>query len=494
MIAQSQRARPDPTDWLPYFFILVSLLMGGLFAFVNPPFQAPDEFGHFFRAYGISEGYLVAAKTTRLPESVVALTRRFPLHLETVRKIESSELVAAISNRLSPENATGVSNEGTNLNTWFPYIPAAAAILIGRLLGASPLVLLYLGRLANLAAYSSLVFLALRLLPACRPLLFVVALSPMVLYQAASLSWDSIAFALAFLFCALLIRLAMSVDNLTHGELIALLAGVAAITLCKVDVALMPLLLLIPVSKFGTRRNYLVFLSVCIALSVALTVYWQAENRENVALFQLASAQRGVQFPSNIWFLYFNTGYVLNAIVRTAIANWYVYLTNFAGTFGWLAVNLPSWAVLSYTVLFITTGLVGAPGIRWTWMQRAVLVSVVILGAASVLLAMWLAETPLSYIQDVILQDAGALPGIQGRHFVPFAIPVLLLLGIPAARVSQRWLLVSASVVMIGLDFVGLQAIRARYYGHTAATSILPGVVSYEGRLVRRSGPTPCDQ
>ena len=46
---------------------------------------------------------------------------------------------------------------------------------------------------------------ALRLIPAGRIILLTVALMPMVIHQAASLTWDSIAFGIGFLYCAIVI-------------------------------------------------------------------------------------------------------------------------------------------------------------------------------------------------------------------------------------------------------------------------------------------------
>ena len=43
-------------------FIFVGLLFGLLFLIVTPPFQAPDEPAHFFRAYEISDLGIIAER------------------------------------------------------------------------------------------------------------------------------------------------------------------------------------------------------------------------------------------------------------------------------------------------------------------------------------------------------------------------------------------------------------------------------------------------
>ncbi len=41
--------------------LCVGLAYGGLLLVVTPPFLAPDELAHFYRAYQISEGHLIGA-------------------------------------------------------------------------------------------------------------------------------------------------------------------------------------------------------------------------------------------------------------------------------------------------------------------------------------------------------------------------------------------------------------------------------------------------
>ena len=40
-------------------FLKIGLVFGLLFVFIVPPFQVPDEFDHFFKAYLVSKGNFV---------------------------------------------------------------------------------------------------------------------------------------------------------------------------------------------------------------------------------------------------------------------------------------------------------------------------------------------------------------------------------------------------------------------------------------------------
>ena len=71
-----------------------------------------------------------------------------------------------------------------------------------------------------------------------------------------------IAFAMGFLFCALVICHSCGSNIALEDRDYAMLFGSAVIvSLCKVDAVLLPMLLLIPAKKFPTRRFQMVFLA-----------------------------------------------------------------------------------------------------------------------------------------------------------------------------------------------------------------------------------------
>src|SRR3954464_8500313 len=64
------------------FFLLVASLFGVLYALVLPPFQSPDEFNHFYRAWQISTGQLIGLKTIDrlggiLPQGLMTISKPF---------------------------------------------------------------------------------------------------------------------------------------------------------------------------------------------------------------------------------------------------------------------------------------------------------------------------------------------------------------------------------------------------------------------------------
>lgn len=451
-------------DLLPIIFVLLCSVLGILYVFTTPPLQVPDEFAHLFRAYGLSEGYFVAPVLTPVPVSVSRLTSQFPPHLETVRKTSVAELLAGLRDPLRPQDVIRVPNEGMNVNTWIPYIPSALIIFFARLLHASPLALFYLGRLANLAGFIVLTWMALRCLPSCRLALFAISLMPTVIHQASGLSWDSISFGIAFLFCALVLQANSRPNNITKPEYRILWIAVVIVSLCKMDFALLPLIFLIPTSRYGSRKQQGLFFIACAVGVITTNMLWQLVNHENLLLFKQAiDRQYHTNFPDNIWYLYYNTGYLINALWRSLLQTGFMHLNEFVGTFGWLVVRLPPYLVYLYVALLFSVGIASLSKLRLSWGQRTAVLCVVVGGCFGATLAMWL-ETPVSYIHDAILQNVGTLYGIQGRHYIPFALPALLLLSNRVVRIRPIWLVLATTLVALAVNIMGLAQIRQTYY------------------------------
>ena len=128
-----------------------------------------------------------------------------------------------------------------------PYIPSAIGIRIGRLFGASAFMLVLLARLAELAAFVAIVALAVRRLPTRGWVLAVVALMPVAIFQASTVSADAITNALALL----VIADALALDGPTRRPraralLIETVCATIALALCKQPYILAAGLLLLP--------------------------------------------------------------------------------------------------------------------------------------------------------------------------------------------------------------------------------------------------------
>ena len=153
-----------------------------------------------------------------------------------------------------------------------PYLPQVVGIAFGKAFDLSPLVLMYLGRVANLSASVLVLLAALRAAPFFGWVLLLLSLMPMMMFQMASLSPDGLTNALAFLFIGLVLRLLVANGPVDRKTLATLVIVPVALSLSKQPYALLILLLLaVPARAFGDRRRHLLaFASICAVSLVAM--------------------------------------------------------------------------------------------------------------------------------------------------------------------------------------------------------------------------------
>ena len=194
-------------DHLPHRFVFFfGLLFGGSLVFLSPPYSAPDELAHFYRAYHCSQGKLYARKQdgnagdvlpVSLTETYVAIADRAGNDEEF--EISWAKIEKALGIPLDPQRQQFISFSNTALFSPVPYLPQSLAICVARLWGPAPLAMLYLARTANLIVYLLLAAAAVRLAPIHKWTLALVALVPMSIYLAASLSADAMTLGLSLL-------------------------------------------------------------------------------------------------------------------------------------------------------------------------------------------------------------------------------------------------------------------------------------------------------
>jgi uncharacterized membrane protein len=128
-----------------------------------------------------------------------------------------------------------------------PYLPSAIGIRIGRLFGASPFMLVLLARLADLAAFIALGALAIRRLPTRSWVLAILALTPVMIFQAATVSADVVTTALALVVIAdALALMARPVGDVPRALLVETAIVTLALALSKQPYFLAAALLLVP--------------------------------------------------------------------------------------------------------------------------------------------------------------------------------------------------------------------------------------------------------
>ena len=204
-------------------FLIIGLIYGFGFLIVTPAFQVPDEYEHFYRSLYVSEGHIVPEKLgdisgVYVPESVKYTSDTVNQEWYTFlqEKNNKTNLTSLLYLPFNNKNMVFEDISRIFVITYspVPYIISAFVIDIGKSFNLAPLALMYVGRLANLLAWVFLTYLAIKITPIYKWVFFMLALLPMTLFEAASLSADSFMLGLSFLIIAVFFKYAFD-DSIT---------------------------------------------------------------------------------------------------------------------------------------------------------------------------------------------------------------------------------------------------------------------------------------
>jgi uncharacterized membrane protein len=441
--------------------LLLGLVFGLLFCAASVPFMVPDEFAHFYRAYQISETHWLSEMSStyavggELPASFIRLDERFQwMILKPSSRVQASELMRLLRTPLHPEEKAFFSFKNTALYSPVGYLPQALGMLAGRLFGASALGIFYLGRVFNLLVWLGLTWAAIRSMPVLKWALLTLALMPMTVSQAASLSVDGILNGLCFLFIARIARAAWDEATCIDWREIGLwVIMLTLITQCKsAYLVLGVLVLMVPPHKFGSWQRQMLKLGLVVGIATLSYIGWvQALAGQGITMAMTEEFDPGLQTqmirtdPAAFGYL------LLETFQRMALP----LVVSAIGYFGWLNQPQPPAVYPLYIAFafFLTLFDHHYPAVRVTAWQRLVSAGVVAAGMVAVAMAIYVIGNPVNY---------GKIEGIQGRYFIPMGILLSIIISNRALRVPAWVIKIAAPMGTATFLVVAVLTVGAR--------------------------------
>jgi uncharacterized membrane protein len=403
-------------------FVRLSLSFGLIFCFLVPPFQAPDEVTHFFRAYQVAEAQLIPQAQGNvgggeLPINLSKFANLWEnLKFQPNNKASRTQFEASFQIDLQPQQRSFVGFVST-LYSPVPYLAQAIGIIPGRVFSAPPWLLFYSGRISNLVIGTAIAWAAIRLTPVFKSVFLLLGLMPMALFLRASLSADSFNNSIALLLVALVLQLAVGLkpEEQVSDRQIGFVAVVSLLlALCKPTyLPLIGLWLLIPPNRFGSQRRYWSSMAAIFIPSLLGWLSWSLVVRG------LYPPPPNV-FPSQqVQFVLSQPLKFLNILNRTFNDQLEQYLQEFVGTLGWLDTPLPGILRISYLIMLILVAVIETkPEIHLRRIQKQLIFAIFMVTGFLVCLSQYIIWTPVANPK---------IDGIQGRYFIAIA-PLLLLL------------------------------------------------------------------
>lgn len=446
--------------------LAASVLTGLAFIAVFPPFTIADEPAHFYRAYLLSEGRLhvtleMGRAGAMLPSSLATVVERSLVGLvrnpDAAFDTERWRAIRAIP--LEPESRGFLEFPSSGMLPFLAYIPQAIGIAFGRAFSAPPVVLLYLGRLANLLVASWLMASALKMLPGWRWPLLLVALSPAAISLRASLSPDALTFALTLSAAACIFRHAFEGQrgSTPHG-LAPGLAAAAALCLTKLPYCLL-LLSGLPHLRRLRRGRRLAALALALVVTAPPLAYsaWCAARvdqplRSDLRIDREGQIRRAVTEP----------GHFLLSTGRTFLRQGPRLVADLWGArLGWLDVRTPRAIPWLLGTIFLALLLLDRPP---SGRLQGLDVLALAAATASALLAISLSQ----YATWTSPSDH-LVRGLQGRYFLPVVPFVAGLIGslfpswIDGARLRRATIPITWATLALA-DTLTIAAVCLRFW------------------------------
>lgn len=442
-------------------FLVLGGVFGLFFALATPPHDPADEVRHHARAQLIAEGRFgvvgeAPGHQASVPRSIVELhpaghhysaarlrSGRVPRVGPLAQPHRLEELRGLLGRPFAAQDRVQVRY----VTAYNPLVslPAAAALCVARGLDLSALAGLYLARIASLACWWLGVWIVLRRARSQRWLIASVALLPMSVFQAGSVSADPLTqVACLLLFAELLRGLDPRTGAFQTPERVRLLAASLLLGIVKLGYA--PLVLAgigIPEARLPGRRKR-VLLAGMLGAAVVPTLLWAWV----VAAAQQPSLTAGADPAAQLRQVLLHPFDFLAAVGRTIGAALPAWVEGLVGDLGHLDVQLPLAATaLGVAVLVVSAGLDRE---RVEISRSARLGLLAAFGATSLLLLV-LAYLGWTAVGSPVIQ------GVQGRYFLPmlpFALASLPVLPrtaglVPALPWALAALLVVAAVELV---------------------------------------------
>jgi uncharacterized membrane protein len=442
-------------------FLIAAIVCGVLYAIAVPPFAGPDEKSHFLRAWWVSEGHVLALRDGHrvgfmLPADVVNIREPFAASSTADR----ADIRAGLRAPAAHEPRVFHHDPDHAIASVLPYIPQGLGIALGRAFGVSPLLCAYFGRWMNLIAGIALIAFAVRLLPAYRWLLIVLALTPMSNYLRVTLSGDVVTIALSYLFIALAAR-ALFLDEGMDGGMISPRLW-AAITiagglLCLTKVTYIPLAMLplaVPSRRFAS--NATAWRARAIQAGVAIVAAFVSSR---IASYYWEPFRDDVTAPREqfAYILGHPLAFVKVLYLEHVVhARWYlVSMIGDLGSAGFTIV-LPKLLVLFCLLAMLALLILDTnPRVHVTPLQR---VYTAVLCAGSTF------AIALAIYTTWNLVGADHIDGLQGRYYLPFVPAAAFIVHRAVGGLAQRWRMATAIAAAAIVNAVALNIILHQWY------------------------------
>lgn len=405
-------------------FLLIATTIGILYVFMIPIYRGHDEHAHFFREYEISRGIL----NTKIENDMSSM--QLPNAFEEItlksKKYCNETYYSDVIDFLDVEKKEGeektIDASSTAVYSPIPYIPQSLAIAFLDLLTDNVAIMFYAARLLNLIVSIIILFIAMKIIPFGKKIIFLITIIPTTMTQIATVSPDALTITSCILLISYILKLIYEKRNMTKKEVAKITILGTIVALCKiVYIPFILLALLIPKQRYENKKQHGISILLMMIIPIIINLIWLAIAGNHLALVDANKSNAQTiniltNIPEYIRVVLYTVQYSFGTLLIRLLGGELLHLD---------LVKNGMFVVLPILLLFVFEILLDEE------LKGKLKIKAKVLLSTSIFMILCLIVTSL-YVQWSPLKWF-YVNGIQGRYFIPILLPITILLA------QNRW-------------------------------------------------------
>lgn len=401
-------------------------------SFTIPPFQSPDEVGHFTKAYSTLHFDAPSSSVSVYKTLADYMNEYFKFAGNSNHKL-TNEIEAKV-NHLKWDKGQGKTSVGNPASSYLPlvYIPSAIGIWIGKVTKCTIHTTYHITRIANMI-FSLVILLYAFYLVSPNLLTLLILFTPMTLFQYASTSPDCISFSLVVLIFSIVIKIKNSevLSNLYFWILCLSLCALIGHRLNFLPVIFLPTALYL--YKHNTRKAF-----SSIFIVVLPIIFWILLCK--IYLGDATQTRSGLPSSEIIHFYISHPLKIAEVLYKTFTNDFILryYRNSLIGNLGWLDYSISESVIVTLAILLMVSFMLFIKLRCYSKFDIFVIVLIImsffmIFGA---LLIQWTSFPNPEYIE-----------GVQGRYFIPIILSMAYLMSDIERR--NRYVRITSAIILV---------------------------------------------
>jgi len=274
----------------------------------------------------------------------------------------------------------------------------------------------------------------------------LVALAPMSLYQASSVTYDMLCNATTFLIIAYVVKWIYQENSISRKDLLLFFGAFLILIFSKSGYYVVPFLaLMVPSQKFGFSYPKIKLILILVFITFIPDLTWQ-QYIKSLHLPGSGAFQNDFAFglKKSIMYHLQDIPTLISNLALNVLSQGKDWIIGCIGRFGYSYIPLPNVWIFAYVIiLFVIAAIDHNVDFKLTLSQRGISALIMLASVGALLAAFYFSFTPIG---------AKAIFGAQGRYFIPI-LPLILLQVIGTVSISGKKYL-SLATVLISIVFL----------------------------------------